>query len=882
MNERIVLFSSHEQAITWRKQQARACTQGCFAVKAHTLSSFIEEAWQVHGNERRLVSPLQRTFALASLMESPDWGFIDLVATYIEETAGTRYFKEAAAFAEDSNAFCEGERKVFCLVAAYDKAIEAQGMLEPGCAWVHVAPHYANATFELQPGLQVPRVLRCLAEEGLLNVVGMDECSVSPLVGALPKDVEPSFLLAAGPSAEHALFAEEVMRVAQSAQQPVSVVLATAFPVKRFSVLSRELGAAGFAVSLVGQKRFCETDFGRAYVSLARFVLDAKHSSSAFLDFVSSPFSGIAPSKVRQIDAMVRGNRLLEFEELRALLRLTSPHYDCFEELLFDADASVVLGYFEDVANGLSGKTPAYCAEQQGAIRTLRRVFEAARVWGCEPACFTDALMEEPVSLSCTTGQDGKRGSVLVCSPSHAATLEPGSVTAVIVADLDDASFAAKSDHSALVTLYKKLDATIEDAALAQARRTFIALQHLAHRHFACHRTLTDSEGAERYPAFFFDEYLEASRIEDEPLDEYGVPEHYAPCVFTRGEEHFASNAAFVTVPSGSFELEARTRGLLSSAEALFPWAQRVMRDGAVGLALSPSALEAYVNCPYKWFVTYRLRPETLDEELGPLEQGTFVHAVFEAFQEKLQSSLGQARVTPENLEQAQALFGEVFDEVLALQPESQNGRFVPLDSVERAAAARLRTQLMENLELQAHAMRGFSPCAHELEITQDEGVVYAGVTLRGRVDRVDASTDVAQYAVIDYKGGIAGHDAGFDPEGEEEFALPSKIQSLIYAQALRARMEGRSPVAALYLNYRAKDARQLLAGSYSSDLFDAGASAHKKAEVNMNFERYLDIVEEAVESRVDQLIAGCIEPNPLSAQACTYCPVFCCERRLS
>ena len=47
---------------------------------------------------------------------------------------------------------------------------------------------------------------------------------------------------------------------------------------------------------------------------------------------------------------------------------------------------------------------------------------------------------------------------------------------------------------------------------------------------------------------------------------------------------------------------------------------------------LSPSAIEAYLACPYRWFVERRLRPEPLDECFGAAEKGTFAHGLREAF----------------------------------------------------------------------------------------------------------------------------------------------------------------------------------------------------------------------------------------------------------
>ena len=43
-----------------------------------------------------------------------------------------------------------------------------------------------------------------------------------------------------------------------------------------------------------------------------------------------------------------------------------------------------------------------------------------------------------------------------------------------------------------------------------------------------------------------------------------------------------------------------------------------------------------------------------------------------------------------------------------------------------------------------------------------------------------------------------------------------------------------------------------------------------------------LDACEEAIAAKLERLLAGDIEANPIDAHACDYCPVLNCERRLS
>ena len=45
--------------------------------------------------------------------------------------------------------------------------------------------------------------------------------------------------------------------------------------------------------------------------------------------------------------------------------------------------------------------------------------------------------------------------------------------------------------------------------------------------------------------------------------------------------------------------------------------------------------------------------------------------------------------------------------------------------------------------------------------------------------------------------------------------------------------------------------------------------------------EALLDASEEAIAQRMGRLMEGDIEANPIDAEACQFCPVLNCERRL-
>ncbi|MFQ7392498.1 MAG: PD-(D/E)XK nuclease family protein [Collinsella aerofaciens] len=165
----------------------------------------------------------------------------------------------------------------------------------------------------------------------------------------------------------------------------------------------------------------------------------------------------------------------------------------------------------------------------------------------------------------------------------------------------------------------------------------------------------------------------------------------------------------------------------------------------------SASQIQAYSTCPLCWFVSYRVKPQSIDAGFGNMEKGNFVHDVLEHLHARLPQE-GMERVTPENLPRAQELLHEVFDETLAEHAGKRGteGPLVPLSPVEERQVAEILPQLEGVLAYESEALTPFAP--RYLEIAFNElQVEYAGWPLGGRIDRVDVDAE-NRAVVIDYK----------------------------------------------------------------------------------------------------------------------------------
>ncbi|MDM8271778.1 PD-(D/E)XK nuclease family protein [Thermophilibacter provencensis] len=258
-------------------------------------------------------------------------------------------------------------------------------------------------------------------------------------------------------------------------------------------------------------------------------------------------------------------------------------------------------------------------------------------------------------------------------------------------------------------------------------------------------------------------------------------------------------------------------------------------------------------------------------------------------------------------LEEARLVLEEEFDAHLSHQYQLERGRrplpqaLVPHSAQQMGQLRGLRRDLSTLLDFESEMLTGFEPRFFEWAFGRGgEEVTYAGVRLTGTVDRIDVDAH-GQAVVIDYKHksdiGFAGE---YDVIPKEGFApdapvVPRRVQSLIYAQVVRRAFPQLTVRGAVYLCTKGAHA---LAGAVDENLVDnvfgfRMPSSSRLARVSVpreeafgraderGMEALLDACEEAIAGRIERMLAGDIEAAPLDADACLFCPVLNCERRI-
>ncbi len=240
---------------------------------------------------------------------------------------------------------------------------------------------------------------------------------------------------------------------------------------------------------------------------------------------------------------------------------------------------------------------------------------------------------------------------------------------------------------------------------------------------------------------------------------------------------------------------EALRRGLLEPA-LIPPPPPRDRRPGLIGAfavpdPVSPTSLELYLRCPFKYFSRYLLgleEEEDVDEMLTPLEHGRILHDLLQEGFEAWDAGSDTPRpITPETYEEALATFRDIA--VKKIPPEHRRVELTRLFGGAGEAGAiewLLRWELDRGpLERRLVEYAFQSPLRLE---TGPRGEKPWFVQIKGRVDRADIDTGGGLH-VFDYKSGRA-------PDAAVTLQVP------LYAMCLSQEL-GAPVQEAAYLSFR-------------------------------------------------------------------------------
>lgn len=757
---------------------------------------------------------------------------------------------------------------------------------------------------------------------------------------------QPAFIEVAGPHARAHAYANaiddlvkacqgsEVDGAADASADPVRVLVVSARAPQLFGELASRLAARHIAAEATEFTAFSQSIAGRQFAALAGLIERMKAADEGIAsktewwpapeltDWIYSPLSGADAANARTFDKNMRLSRSKTTAGVKSLLQSVQSQVrgarkaasdenwfknvpcvvsDVFQALWRDKPVTALKAMLA-VAEALPDRSLGSLdgqARRQAEVALLRHAIDilmnGSRSLDVSQAATVPVLDDIRTKVDKrSTAYDyethevdrAPRAQVRFASLADAAALRPGSYDAVLFADVDLDSYPLSHEEGPLATLTASLGregVALEPAALLRVR--FGHAMQAARGPVALARVTHDRQARECYPAAVWTELRAhadaAGAAKPTRVGEGDIIADFDPAA---GE--------------GLRRERVTCEAPQHLSDEAIPYLVLRRRDGEgedaplVPRLTSASQIEAYSTCPLCWFVSYRVKPQSIDAGFGNMEKGNFVHDVLEHLHARLPQE-GMERVTPENLPRAQELLRKVFDETLAehASKRGNEGPLVPLSPVEERQVAEILPQLEGVLAYEAEALAPFAPRYLEFAFN-DLNVEYAGWPLGGRIDRVDVDAE-NRAVVIDYKHRTGVEEFKLaDPTVRDEESgeaaiddprwLPPHTQTLIYAQAMRRALD-LDTRAALY--FSTKGGKPALRGAASAELLeeergDGRIPGLKKGFPgeggNMDFDALLDRVETGIAERLRELEAGNVAAvDPASTQAaharCSY-----------
>lgn len=922
----VVIVPSYDETVRLKKAWAERMS---FGIDVATLSSWAADLWELYGDGRTFVDSVQRELIAGAALrdhceQSP--------GCLMQPTSGTRSFiarvaREALPKAAGEHDLGRGEREAVEVLDRYRDIAASAGLVEQSealalLADASVLAQYRPATVGFEPDAFTAVEQDFLACAGAVAFV--NERSAEPVGRRAP---ELASLLAAlfEPDEEHPVAATGAVRFVlpsgryaaprslcdalaaiRSDDPDASVAVAARDAFACFEDLAPRLAARGIAAEVRGSAPFAATEFGSSWLALLETLFgETPLLSRAATDFAIGAYSGVGVRSAYWMDARWRANRSVDRDSILTDLAGNADHG--LNGLVGSLESGRVEEAFDILQAHIlkqAGWPEGYRDRQMSALALARTVFEAAAALG---ACMEDyrsvlegqrlfvrtasdpAAERSGEANSALADEHGEAGCgtspVLIVDLEGAAALGAASCDCLLVTDLTAAAYPVRDDGGAVSSLLEKLDAAVECDGLSSVRATFADALSVPRSLLVLSRPLNNPAGDEERPAVVFEDVIDCYRSElqnpGETDKKTGLTAALLPYASTLGEQGAYENLSFQgepqrmtaeipVMPTGFVTSDARDKILLPQQ-----WGGVVNE----GYSLSPSAIESYLECPYKWFAHRRLRLEELDAGFGGREFGLFAHRVLEHFYAQFRCEVAP-KVTADTLPRARRILERVFDDQLAYDATlvGDATALVALDDLERREVDDLKRKLVAYLDREARLLPGFAPLDGEVSFGRKQGAFeYAGFKVNGTIDRVDVD-GYGRAVVVDYKGAV-GRSYALKEKADAPPTLPRKVQTLIYAQAVRKTM-GLEPVGALYLSY-GKD--EGIAGSFDHALLDPekdllGIDAATCG--TLDFAELLDRVEEAVAIRLESLLAGDIPACPRDEDACTYCPVTVCSVR--
>jgi RecB family exonuclease len=262
-------------------------------------------------------------------------------------------------------------------------------------------------------------------------------------------------------------------------------------------------------------------------------------------------------------------------------------------------------------------------------------------------------------------------------------------------------------------------------------------------------------------------------------------------------------------------------------------------------------------GCSSAWFIERYLRPGGIDQAIDPRMRGSIAHVALQRFYSQLPSAVpGAERVTPDNVEAAVDLMRRCVDSAL------ESGLRIDVGDLQRRELGQgLQRDREQLVRADAAASSTFVP--RGLEVAFKAYELAPGVTVSGKIDRVDSDPLSARGIIVDYKSGAA--------PSATQIHEGARLQIPLYLLVLRDQL-GLEPMGGVYMPLGGgRRARGLLRAGDDQVPGFAAADYLEGAE----FEAEIEHARAAAVVLAERIRAGDVAHDPRGGDCPTWCDLW-------
>ncbi len=695
------------------------------------------------------------------------------------------------------------------------------------------------------------------------------------------------FFEGAGSRGTLELVGEELLALVRAGTQPERIGLVVPGTERVRAALDTVLGQFGIPYSVDGELRVTQTPLGQALTALLRFAWAGGTRNDLFA-FLRSPFSGLERRAVDFVEGRLRGRAVQAPERVvEEAERFRGGPLPALEELRAAEDP--VTAVREQAARMLRA---AHGVERPPADEPSRldlRAYDAilrllAELDGWRE--LTGALGREDVlaaveRLTLRPQRGDEAGRVAVVDLLRARTRR---FDATFVLGLEEGSLPRRGggspflDDDARRELDERGARLVRPDSVSRDRYLFYTACTRGAQRLYLVREAADDDGSPREASPFWHEAQELFDADDvrrwtsrRPLSALTWQLDEAPTE----RERLRSLAELAARDGATADSLARANGWdrrLERARGAFrrptlithPLILEQLQSRSV---IGVTELERFADCSSAWFVERFLSPKTIDAEPDAMQRGSVAHTALHRFFARIPAELGVEKLEPSHLEEAKRLMRRCLDDALGgVRMDLTEMQLRELDqTLWRDLEALVEEECESELSLVPRRFEvsfGNERAAPELQ----RGLELApGLTLSGKIDRIDVDPFGARGIVQDYKSGKHAHSAA---EIEREL----RLQIPLYMLVLRD-LVGLEPLGGLYRPLAgARRARGLVRAQEAETLPGYVKSDYLDEEA---FWGVVDSAKATASALAERIREGDVHHDPRGGDCPTWCDLW-------